>query len=147
MPDAIRITGGSLTAHPRRGAFRIAAAVVTAVVCIAASPACADDTAPAPPGSTLDAYVAALSPGDGGSPRLPPGGVEHLDEATAVAERTILGLRTARGLPLADAEQAPLADSFGWAIDEELLEVTDDARIVLTTRGRLLSNELFSRLV
>ena len=60
MPDAIRITGGSLTAHPRRGAFRIAAAVVTAVVCIAASPACADDTAPAPPGSTLDAYIAAF---------------------------------------------------------------------------------------
>ena len=60
MPDAIRITGGSLTAHPRRGAFRIAAAVVTAVVCIAASPARADDTAPAPPGSTLDAYIAAF---------------------------------------------------------------------------------------
>ena len=60
MPDAIRITGGSLTAHPRRGAFRIAAAVVTAVVCVAASPACADDTAPALPGSTLDAYIAAF---------------------------------------------------------------------------------------
>ena len=60
MPDAIRITGGSLTAHPRRGAFRIAPAVVTAVVCIAASPACADDTAPALPGSTLDAYIAAF---------------------------------------------------------------------------------------
>jgi signal transduction histidine kinase len=60
MPDAIRITGGSLTAHPRRGAFRIAAAVVTAVVCIAASPVCADDTAPVLPGSTLDAYIAAF---------------------------------------------------------------------------------------
>jgi oxygen-independent coproporphyrinogen-3 oxidase len=95
----------------------------------------------------LDAYVAALSPRDGTSPRLPPGGVEHLDEATAVAERTILGLRTARGLPLADADEPPLADSFGWAMDAELLEVTSDARIVLTTRGRLLSNELFSRLV
>jgi signal transduction histidine kinase len=60
MPDAIRITGGSLTAHPRRGAFRIAAAVVTAVVCIAAWPARADDTAPALPGSTLDAYITAF---------------------------------------------------------------------------------------
>jgi signal transduction histidine kinase len=60
MPDAIRITGGSLTAHPRRGAFRLAAAVVAAAVCIAASPARTDDTAPAPPGSTLDAYVAAF---------------------------------------------------------------------------------------
>jgi oxygen-independent coproporphyrinogen-3 oxidase len=95
----------------------------------------------------LDAYVAALSPRDGASPRLPPGGVEHLDEATAAAERTILGLRTARGLPLADADEPPMADSFAWAMNAELLEVTDDARVVLTTRGRLLSNELFSRLV
>jgi oxygen-independent coproporphyrinogen-3 oxidase len=95
----------------------------------------------------LDAYVAALSPRDGASPRLPPGGVEHLDEVTAAAERTILGLRTARGLPLADADEPPMADSFAWAMDAELLEVTDDARVVLTTRGRLLSNELFSRLV
>ena len=30
---------------------------------------------------------------------------------------------------------------------DELVDVTDDDRIVLTTRGRLLSNELFSRLV
>jgi coproporphyrinogen III oxidase-like Fe-S oxidoreductase len=73
--------------------------------------------------------------------------VEHLDEATAAAERTILGLRTARGLPLADVDKPPLSESFGWAMDAELLEITDDARIVLTTRGRLLSNELFSRLV
>ncbi len=95
----------------------------------------------------LNAYVAALSPRDGGSPRLPPGGVEHLDAATAAAERTILGLRTDRGLPLGDVDEPPLAESFGWAMDAELLEVTDDARVVLTTRGRLLSNELFSRLV
>jgi oxygen-independent coproporphyrinogen III oxidase len=95
----------------------------------------------------LDAYVAALSPRDGLSPRLPPGGVEHLDETTAAAERTILGLRTDRGLPLADADEAPLADSFGWALDAGLLDVTEDARVVLTTRGRLLSNELFARLV
>ncbi len=95
----------------------------------------------------LDAYLAALSPRDGGSPRLPPGGVEHLDEATAAAEHTILGLRTDRGLPLADADEPPLADSFRWAMDAELLEVTGDSRVVLTTRGRLLSNELFSRLV
>jgi len=94
----------------------------------------------------LDAYLAALSPREGGSPRLPPGGVEHLDEVTAAAEQAILGLRTDRGLPLADAAEPPLADSFDWAMDAELLEVTDDARVILTTRGRLLSNELFSRL-
>jgi signal transduction histidine kinase len=60
MPDAIRITGGSLWAHPRRGAFRIALALVTAAVGIAAAPARADDTVPALPGSTLDAYIAAF---------------------------------------------------------------------------------------
>jgi coproporphyrinogen III oxidase-like Fe-S oxidoreductase len=42
--------------------------------------------------------------------------------------------------------EPPLAASFDWALDAGLLTVTDD-RIVLTTRGRLLSNELFSRLV
>src|SRR4029453_10294550 len=58
MPDASRIPGGCFTSHPGRGAFRLAAAIVAAAVCIAASPARTDDTAPAPPGSTLDAYVA-----------------------------------------------------------------------------------------
>ena len=37
----------------------------------------------------------------------------------------------------------------GYAAQEErvLVEVTEAERIILTTRGRLLSNELFSRLV
>ena len=39
-----------------------------------------------------------------------------LDEATAAAERTILGLRMDRGLPLSDADEPPLAESFGWAL-------------------------------
>lgn len=95
----------------------------------------------------LDAYLAALDPPDGRTPRLPPGGSETLDEATAAAERVILGLRTDRGLPLQDADEGPLADSFGWALAMELLEVTGDGRMILTTRGRLLSNELFARLV
>src|SRR5262245_20792086 len=60
MPDAIRITGGSLRAHPRRGAFRIAAAFAAAALGIAASPAPADSAAAAPPGSALEAYVAAF---------------------------------------------------------------------------------------
>ena len=50
-------------------------------------------------------------------------------------------------MPLAAAHEPPLADAFGWALVAELLDVTEDDRIVLTTRGRLLSNELFSRLV
>ena len=95
----------------------------------------------------LDAYVAALVPPDGGTASFPPGGEELLDAPTAAAERVILGLRTSRGVPAAAMLQPPLADHFGWALAAELVEVTPDERIVLTTRGRLLSNELFERLV
>jgi putative oxygen-independent coproporphyrinogen III oxidase len=94
----------------------------------------------------LDGYLAGLAPVDG-APALPPGGEEQIDAATAALERTILGLRTDRGLPLSAAHQPPLAEEFGWALAAELVTVTRDERIVLTTRGRLLSNELFSRLV
>jgi coproporphyrinogen III oxidase-like Fe-S oxidoreductase len=94
----------------------------------------------------LDGYLASLRPADGGRPGLPQGGSETLDEGTAIAETTVLSLRTDRGLPLSARAESPLADSFEWAVDAGLLATTDD-RIVLTTRGRLLSNELFSRLV
>ncbi len=95
----------------------------------------------------LDGYVAALTPAHGGAPGLPPGGSEAIDPATAAAETVILGLRTDRGVAMAAAHEPPLDDVFGWALAAELLEATEDDRIVLTTRGRLLSNELFSRLV
>ena len=95
----------------------------------------------------LEGYLAALTPPAGGAPALPPGGAETIDPETAAAETVILGLRTDRGVPLAAAHESPLADAFGWALAAELLDVTPDDRIVLTTRGRLLSNELFSRLV
>ena len=95
----------------------------------------------------LDGYIGALTPAGGGSPALPPGGSEAIDLTTAAAERVILGLRTDRGVPLEAARTPPLDDAFGWALAAELLDVTPDDRVVLTTRGRLLSNELFSRLV
>ena len=95
----------------------------------------------------LEGYLAALAPVVGGVPRLPPGGSEVIDPATAAVEAVILGFRTDRGVPLASANEPPLIDVFGWALAAELLEVTEEDRIVLTTRGRLLSNELFSRLV
>jgi oxygen-independent coproporphyrinogen-3 oxidase len=95
----------------------------------------------------LEGYLGALAPADGGRPRLPPGGLETLDPTAMAAESVILGLRTDRGVPLAMAHEPPLADAFGWALAAELLDVTGDDRIVLTTRGRLLSNELFVRLV
>jgi len=50
-------------------------------------------------------------------------------------------------VPLTAAHVPPLADSFGWALAAELLDVTAEDRVILTTRGRLLSNELFARLV
>jgi len=94
----------------------------------------------------LDGYIAALTP-PGGAPRtLPPGGSETLDAAMAAAETVVLGLRTDRGVPTTARDEPPLAEAFDWALDAGLLTTVDD-RIVLTTRGRLLSNELFSRLV
>lgn len=95
----------------------------------------------------LDGYLAALSPPNGVAPTAPPGGGEVLDATTAAAESVILGLRTDQGLEVSAAHVPPLDDVFGWALAAELLEVTDEDRIVLTTRGRLLSNEVFSRLV
>jgi oxygen-independent coproporphyrinogen III oxidase len=92
----------------------------------------------------LDAYVAALA---APAPMLPAGGVIRLDDQAAVVEELILGLRLDTGVPLARAHEAPLADIFGWALAAELLTVTDDDRVVLTTRGRLLSNEVFTRLI
>ncbi len=95
----------------------------------------------------LDAYLAALSPADRRAPTLPPGGREVIDPATAAAEAVILGLRLDSGIPASAAGEPPLEGHFSWALALGLLEVTQEDRIVLTTHGRLLSNELFSRLV
>ena len=92
----------------------------------------------------LDLYVAALA---APQPSLPPGGVERLGVETATAESLILGLRLDTGVPLAAAHEPPLADVFGWALAAGLLTVTLKDRVVLTTRGRLLSNEVFGRLI
>jgi len=94
----------------------------------------------------LDGYIGALLPAPGGRPRLPPGGSETLDPTTAAAESVILALRTDRGVPLRAAHRPPLSSSFDWALAAGLLQPTKDDRVVLTTRGRLLSNELFARL-
>jgi hypothetical protein len=58
----------------------------------------------------------------------------------------ILALRTAGGVATSAAEEPPLAGAYGWAVENGLLEATPGDRVVLTTRGRLLSNELFARL-
>jgi oxygen-independent coproporphyrinogen-3 oxidase len=94
----------------------------------------------------LDGYLAALRPADGSPPRLPPGGAESLDAAVMTSERLILGLRTDRGVP-ASALRGPRDGVLRWAMDASLLRIDDDRRARLTTRGRLLSNEIFARLV
>jgi oxygen-independent coproporphyrinogen-3 oxidase len=97
----------------------------------------------------LDGYLEALSPPDGSSARLPPGGREVPDRRAAAAEAVILALRLDTGVPLTEARTGPLAGHLDWALASGLLEPVDDgvARVRLTTRGRLLSNELFARLV
>jgi oxygen-independent coproporphyrinogen-3 oxidase len=95
----------------------------------------------------LDGYIAALIPDPGGRAALPPGGSERIEPAVADAERAILGLRTASGIAASDAAAPPLAKHLDWARAAALLELTAADRFVLTTHGRLLSNELFARLV
>ena len=98
----------------------------------------------------LDGYLAALAPGGGGSPGLPPGGWEPVDAAGAAAESVILALRLDEGVAGDEADQGPLGPHVTWAIETGLLERTDRPdghRLRLTTRGRLLSNELFARLI
>jgi len=97
----------------------------------------------------LDGYLAALLPADGREPVTPPGGAEVVDRAAAAAETVILGLRLDTGIPADKAASGPLAAHLSWALDAGLVEMTPgpDRRVRLTTRGRLLSNELFARIL
>ncbi|HUP82891.1 MAG TPA: radical SAM family heme chaperone HemW [Candidatus Limnocylindria bacterium] len=87
----------------------------------------------------LDTYVTALS-----AERLPPGDSVTVDHATAHAERVMLALRTGSGLAVGESRQAEPA--IAWGMEQRLLE-TDASVVRLTRRGRLLSNELFARLL
>jgi oxygen-independent coproporphyrinogen-3 oxidase len=96
----------------------------------------------------LDGYVAALA---GPSPALPPGGSEVVDEAGAMVEAAILGLRLDTGMSVDAAAGGPMGPHLAWAEGIGLLErfagEAGEPRVRLTTDGRLLSNELFARLV
>jgi oxygen-independent coproporphyrinogen-3 oxidase len=94
----------------------------------------------------LDGYLGALAPGDGSAARLPPGGSETTDQATAQAERAILALRTGTGLDRQHSDRSDLAEALAWGRTHSLLEA-DESAVRLTRRGRLLSNELFARLL
>lgn len=97
----------------------------------------------------LDGYVAALRPGEpGAAPTLPPGGVEPaLDPTSAAAEALILGLRLDSGVPMLAFLEPPFDETLAWADEAGLVEETADGRVRLTTTGRLLSNEVFARLI
>jgi oxygen-independent coproporphyrinogen-3 oxidase len=96
----------------------------------------------------LDSYVAALRPGPGGDPALPPGAEEPaLTGDAATAEAIMLGLRLDAGVPLMAFLEPPLDAVLAWANASGLVEQTGDGRVRLTTNGRLLSNEIFARLV
>jgi putative oxygen-independent coproporphyrinogen III oxidase len=99
-------------------------------------------------GASLSGYLSALLPEQraGVNPGLPPGGHEVLDAATARAERLILGLRLAEGVDAEAATDASHRPALDWARSAGLLERAG-ARLKLTARGRLLSNELFMRLL
>jgi oxygen-independent coproporphyrinogen-3 oxidase len=97
----------------------------------------------------LEPYIAALLPVDGAA-STPPGGHEEIAPDTAAAERVILALRLDGGVPAAVAAEPAFTEAFDWAGSAGLLEPVEldgEARLRLTLRGRLLSNELFARLV
>ncbi|MEA2677927.1 MAG: hypothetical protein QOJ81_2068 [Chloroflexota bacterium] len=91
----------------------------------------------------LDAYLIALLPTDGKLSALPPGAFETSDVATADAERAILALRTVRGI---ESEAFGLSAVLEWGRNQSLLE-WDESAVRLTRKGRLLSNEVFTRLL
>jgi oxygen-independent coproporphyrinogen-3 oxidase len=92
-------------------------------------------------GARLDGYIAALVRGE-----LPPGGMEEIDEATALAERAILGLRLSDGIDVALAGHPALAPALTWGRSRGLVEDVA-GRVRLTRQGRLLANEVFARLL
>jgi oxygen-independent coproporphyrinogen-3 oxidase len=97
--------------------------------------------------ASLRGYLSALRPADGSAPTLPPGGRERVEPATAASERAILGLRLADGIDsdLATAHPA-IERGLAWAVAHGLAERAGD-RTSLTSRGRLLSNEVCARLL
>ena len=87
--------------------------------------------------ANLDAYCSALD-----ARRLPPANSVASTSDESGAERTILRLRTARGV-----EADEIRHELPWALSNRLVEPVDGGRLRLTVKGRLLSNELFARLV
>jgi oxygen-independent coproporphyrinogen-3 oxidase len=90
----------------------------------------------------LDLYLAALN-----ARQLPPGSSDTADPASAQAEAAILRLRTATGLPASVSTHPALASALDWGRAHHLVEPAPAGGTRLTLSGRLLSNELFARLL
>jgi oxygen-independent coproporphyrinogen-3 oxidase len=88
----------------------------------------------------FEPWLAALGAG-----RLPPGGSETVEPDGAAAEALILSLRLQTGVAEDDADGAR-RPAIEWGIESGLVE-RNAGRLRLTLRGRLLSNELFGRLL
>ena len=81
---------------------------------------------------------------------LPPGGAAApISGRDATAEGIVLSLRMSTGVDREAVVVAGFAEVLEWGETNGLLlpHPEDDARVHLTMRGRLLSNELFSRIV
>ena len=90
----------------------------------------------------LDAYLSALAPLGEDAPTLPPGSeAEH-----EPGEAAMLALRTSGGLPRSALDNPRHGATLRWAIAAGLLGDAE-GRLVLNRRGRLLSNEVFARLI
>jgi oxygen-independent coproporphyrinogen-3 oxidase len=98
----------------------------------------------------LDRYIGALTPAADRAPALPPGRTELIGGATAAFEAAMLALRTADGWAPVDLEEST-GEEIDRRLDEAiaagLLQRGSGGRLSLTLRGRLLSNEVFGRLL
>ena len=91
--------------------------------------------------ANLERYISALA-----ARQLPPGSQHVSGAPETAAESAILRLRTRAGLLHAIIRQPEFQSAVQWGIENSLLEV-DENGVRLTRRGRLLSNELFARLL
>jgi oxygen-independent coproporphyrinogen-3 oxidase len=73
-------------------------------------------------------------------PRLPPGGVDELDDDAIRLETVSLALRTREGIAV-DTLTPDVAQARDAAVDAGLLEPAD-GRLRLSARGRLLAAEV-----
>jgi putative oxygen-independent coproporphyrinogen III oxidase len=99
----------------------------------------------------LEGYLASLLPdrgsarGDVARPRLPPGGVDVLDDAAIRLETVALALRTRAGISTDRLPSSAAAD-VDRALEAGLLERAPSTHLRLTARGRLLAGEVAVRL-